>query len=106
MTITSNPNNIIKNVVVARAAASSSPQATALSNALNDSEKTAMEAFRASGGDDARAKQLLVEAARTKVTRGARCYLFARPSALSLSLEGWETFLSLSSSLLRSCSRA
>lgn len=63
-TITSkNPN------VIARAT-SSSPQATALSNALNESEKAAMEAFRASGGDDARAKQLLVEAARTKKVDG------------------------------------
>ena len=38
-----------------------------LSSSLRDDEQAALDAFLASGGDDARAKALMVEAATTKV---------------------------------------
>lgn len=63
-TAMSKPNVVVR----ASSTSSSSPQEAALSNSLNESEKAAMDAFRASGGDDAQAKQLLVEAAKTKVS--------------------------------------
>jgi hypothetical protein len=50
--------------------ASPSDARDALSSSLRDDEQAALDAFLASGGDDAKAKALMVEAATTKVGEG------------------------------------
>ena len=59
------PSNEDSFVFVARASASGAPDA--LSSSLSEDEQAALDAFLASGGDFAKAKALMVEAAATKV---------------------------------------
>lgn len=73
--------------IVPRAAPSDARDA--LSSSLRDDEKAALEAFLSQGGDDDRAKALMVEAATTKVRFSDRLFFsffFAKNSTLSLSL--------------------
>ena len=58
--------------------ASPSDARDALSSSLSADEQAALDAFLSSGGDDAKAKALMVEAATTKVIKLDRHFFFGK----------------------------